>query len=162
MEQNTELKAIKYFNTFDFTEYEMNEAYFKTALSCPDWEDGYFDHYVDDDGLISLWINPTGTFDVIIDRMRKGMGKVPMFDDSGEYDCLGWYNYYVNMNENEVVSITANVDSTDIRNRDDYNDYEIPMIKEQKKWAFDAIKQLYESKYGSWEEFWKGLKGEKE
>ena len=157
------LKSIKYFNTFDLTEYELNEAYFRTCLSCPDWEDGYFEHQIGKDGTISLWVNPTGTFEIIIDRIRKGIGKVPMFDDSGEYDCDGWYNFYVNTTESEVLSITAEVDSLDERNREDYNKYEIPLTQEQKLWVFNAIKELYaQENRGTWEELWKELKGEAE
>ena len=41
------------------------------------------------------------------DRMRKEDGFLPMFDDSGEFDCDGWYDFYIDLNDYSETNIDA-------------------------------------------------------
>ena len=52
-----------------------------------------------------LW--STGELVRLADKMRKEKGFLPMFDASGEYDCDGWYDFYIDINEISVAKLDS-------------------------------------------------------
>lgn len=47
---------------------------------------------------VNFYLHDTNELITIADNMRKEKGFLPFFDDSGEYDWDGWYNFYIGIN----------------------------------------------------------------
>lgn len=47
---------------------------------------------------VTFALRDTHELNMIADAIRKEAGELPMFDDSGEYDDQGWYNFSVGIN----------------------------------------------------------------
>lgn len=107
---------------------------------------------------IGLWA--TIMLSKLADMLRVEKGHLPMFptDDSVEYDCDGWYNFYVSLNGltdtllDDHIGVIVNSDSAE----DDYCEYEIPITveeqimiyneinKELKRWCETSCEELLE------------------
>ena len=49
-----------------------------------------------------ILLDETGYLNEIADEQQKAKGKIPLFDNSGEYDGNDWYNFFLECNENGV------------------------------------------------------------
>lgn len=47
---------------------------------------------------VTFYLEDTHELNMMADVIRKSEGYLPMFDDSGEYDDDGWYNFSVGIN----------------------------------------------------------------
>lgn len=139
--------------------YELNEAYFNKAIHVLDFEDGQIEDAEAICGEISVTVDPTVTFDQMIDSIRKEDGWLPLFDCDGDYDEDGWYDYNVVITRNEATGIEATLGFSKER---DTNVYEIPLTDDQRRWLFSAVKKQYCcGNELEWNKLWDRLEGVK-
>lgn len=50
----------------------------------------------------NILLDDTKELNSIADEQQKAKGKLPLFDDSGEYDDTGWYDFFLECNINGV------------------------------------------------------------
>lgn len=137
--------------------YELNEAYFNNAIHVLDFEDGHIEDADPIDGEINVSIDPTCTFDGIIDSIRKEEGWLPLFGNDEEHDNDGWYDYDVAITRWEAIRIEATLGYSQ---EHDTNVYEIPLTDMQRWWLFAAIKKQYcNGDAREWDKLWDRLEG---
>lgn len=94
---------------------------------------GYMDGYCP----YNILIEPLGRLDEEADRLQKADGKLPCFDDNGEYDDQDWYDFFFETNENGVSSLYFERGISG-----EYGD-EIEIDEETKRNAFEVILDYY-------------------
>lgn len=92
--------------------------------------------YIDSEGCyddypLTIPILSTIKLDNEADRIQKAKGELPLFDDSGEYDCDDWYEFHFTTNGKEVTGLYFDYG---IKRMDGYGEIDIDDITKHNAW----------------------------
>ena len=87
-------------------------------------DEGYFPY--------DILIDDTKELNEKADEIQKAKGKLPLFDDFGEYDADNWYNFYLECNEKGVYGLWFEYGSGEAGDR-------IEISEQDKANAFKAV-----------------------
>ena len=110
---------------------------------------------------VTIALMDTDMLNKIADAIRMEMGYLPMFPDegyTGEYDCNGWYNFYVGLNGYNDSKVDSCIEFTvcasdandneqrhiiDLMEQEQYEIYKV-LDEQLKEWFGTSCKELLE------------------
>ena len=85
----------------------------------------------------NILLDPTHEMEQMADEIQKAKGKIPLFDDTGEYDNEDWYDFYLTCDENGVKEMYFTYGISD-----EYGD-EIELSELDKLKAWKAVLEFF-------------------
>ena len=109
-------------------------------------EDEFFDYVIENGKRIPtilFCLENTQELDEQADSLRRAKGFIPMYDDSGEYDEDGWYDFYLEVLADEEVKfhLFFIVDSETAE--DAHEDYDLPCPEDIERQLNRELGQIY-------------------
>lgn len=96
--------------------------------------------------VLRFGIDDLHQMNVVVDEMRTADGHLPMFpdDESVEYDCDGWYNFYVVIEKTGDYEYTATIEANVVSESADDNEqtYTFTLSDEAQKNVINRIDAL--------------------
>ena len=103
---------------------------------------------------VNFALHDTHPLNVIADAMRKELGYLPMFDDSGEHDEDGWYNFRIGINgctDTRHYNHTDNYIEFSVESpnaADDYKTYTIDLTEDEQIEMYKVLNEQCIEKFG--------------
>lgn len=76
--------------------------------------------------------------DALADELRKKEGELPFFDDSGDYDYDGWYDFYINLNGYNNHHVDTCIFA---RAYNDSGDYYIDLSDDEQEYVYQCLNE---------------------
>ena len=94
--------------------------------------------------VIPVFIDDTRMLEQEVDRIRKAKGYLPFFAYDEPHDDEAWYDFFVDISADTVVSLYAEVvnSDTDDSYETGHPGYELELTEEQKGYLYERIKSL--------------------
>ena len=74
--------------------------------------------------------------DALADKMRKADGEFPFFDDSGDYDDDGWYDFFIGLNGYNAHHVDTCIYA---RAYNDHGDYYIDLSDDEQEYVYQCL-----------------------
>ena len=117
-----------------FTKEYINEC----IVPCDDYCNSNLEPH---NGVLRVQIDPTKELDMIMDEVRKDGGYIPFFDDSGDYDSEGWYDFDAYCTKDELLEFVGTVGNS--TEEDDFAEYTFDFDDETKRLFIKRLKEYF-------------------
>ena len=110
--------------------------------------DYYVDYSVNDfnNSVLRFAIDDNHQMNAVMDRMRTEDGHLPMFpeDECCEYDCDGWYNFYIVVEKTGYGEYSVSIEATVISESAEDNEqcYAFTLPEDVQKTIIDRLDEL--------------------
>lgn len=129
---------------FSSDEYGYDQAYVSFPIVFP---------------TVRLQLASTKGLDAIADELRKAEGDLPFFDDTGDYDDIGWYDFFIDLNGYNDHHVDTCIYA---RAYDDSDEYYIDLTSDEQEYIYQALSKEIdcEKLLKECADYWKDSRGE--